>query len=331
MDLSRAPSRDDRARALVQIVSLAREHGLGAAEIGAALAVEHPPAPGSSPAPPGVGAASRSRTVIVRVLGYLGGTFVFAGIAAFIALQWDTMTSAARVVITLGPGIVACILATIASRDLRFEKAAAPLFLIAAALEPTGMIVAFTEYGSGGEARVAALVTAGVMAVQFAVIFAVLRQSLLLFVTVFFAMLFWWTAFDILQMDNSVGVMILGGSLLLAAFGADRTVHRSITPPWYFVGAIGFLYGLFDLVESTPAEILFVLTASGFVYLSAAIQSRTLLLVATAAILGYTGWFTSEHFADSLGWPLALVLFGLLMIGTSALAFRIDRQYIQKR
>ena len=92
-----------------------------------------------------------------------------------------------------------------------------------------------------------------------------------------------------------------------------------------------FLYGLFDLVERTPFEILFIVAASGFVYLSAAIQSRTLLLVATAAILGYTGWFTSEHFADSLGWPLALVLFGMLMIGLSALAFRIDRQYIRSR
>ena len=53
--------------------------------------------------------------------------------------------------------------------------------------------------------------------------------------------------------------------------------------------------------------------------------------VATAAILGYTGWFTSEHFADSLGWPLALVLFGLSMIALSALAFRIDRHYIRPR
>jgi hypothetical protein len=96
-------------------------------------------------------------------------------------------------------------------------------------------------------------------------------------------------------------------------------------------GAISFLYGLFDLVERTAFEIVFIVVASGFVYLSAAVQSRTLLLVATAAILGYTGWFTGEHFADSLGWPLALMLFGLLMIGLSAVAFRIDRQYIRNR
>jgi hypothetical protein len=311
---------DERARALEQIVSLAREHRLTAFEIGAALS--HEPAPVQE---------SRARTVIVRVLGYLGGTFVFAGIAAFIALQWDAMNSAARVVITLGPGIAAFALATLATRDQRFDKAVPPLFLIAAALEPTGMLVAFNEFGSGGDARWAALVTAGVVGIQFAAVFSALRQSMLLFLAVFFGMLFWWTTFDLLNMDNEVGALVLGGSLLLAAIGADRTSHSVITPSWYLFGGIGFLYGLFDLVERTPFEIVFIVAASGFVYLSAIIQSRTLLLVATGAILGYTGWFTGERFADSLGWPLALVLFGLLMIGLSALAFRIDRQYIRNR
>jgi hypothetical protein len=321
---------DLRARALQQIVSLAHDHGLTAGDIGAALAEKPKPAP-----------ESRARAVLVRVLGYLGGTFVFAGIAAFTALQWDEMNSAARVVITLGPGIAACAFAAIASLDSlprrslggggRFEKATPPLFLIAAVLEPVGLLVAFNEFGSGGDARWAALITAAVVAIQFAALFWALHQSMLLFLAVFFATLFWWTAFDLLGMDDGLGALVLGGSLLLAAIGVDRTPHTMITPSWYLVGAIAFLYGLFDLVGKTPFEILFILAASGLVYLSAVIPSRTLLLVSTAAILGYTGWFTSEHFADSVGWPLALVMFGMLMIGLSALAFRIDRQYIRNR
>ena len=326
-----AADTEGRIRALQDIVALAREHRLTAVEIGAALADGPAPAAGVSAGARSAEAESRARTILVRVGAYLGGTFVFAGIVAFIALQWDSMNSAARVIITLGSGLAAFAMATIATRDSRFDKAAPPLFLIAAGLEPTGMLVAFNEFGSGGDGRWAALFTAGVMAIQFAAIFSVLRQSMLLFLAVFFAMLAWVTAFDILGVDESFGVMILGGCLLLAAIAAERTPHRVITPAWYLVGGIGFLYGLFDIVEGTPFEVLFILTASGFVYLSAAIPSRTLLLVATGAILGYTGWFTGEHFADSLGWPLALVLFGLLMISLSALAFRIDRKYIRSR
>ena len=39
--------------------------------------------------------------------------------------------------------------------------------------------------------------------------------------------------------------------------------------------------------------------------------------------------FTSEHFADSSAWPLALIVFGIVMIGLSALAVRIDRDYVR--
>jgi hypothetical protein len=97
-----------RRAALAEIVTLAREHRLSAAEIAASVSAGMP----GAAAPP----EGRARTILMRVLGYLGGTFVFAGIAAFIALQWDTMNSAARVVITLGPGIAACVLAVLFSR-----------------------------------------------------------------------------------------------------------------------------------------------------------------------------------------------------------------------
>ena len=317
-----------RTRALHDIVALARRHRLSAIEISTAL--DESPSDVSAEAwSAKAEPESRARVIVMRVLGYLGGTFVFAGIAAFIALQWDTMNSAARVVITLGSGLAACVMAVLSSKDERFEKAVAPLFLIAGVLEPAGMLVAFNEFGSGGDARWAALTTAGVVGFQFAALFGVLHQSMLLFLAVFFGVLFWWTGFDLLGMDEAPMAMVLGGSLVLAAIGVDRTPHAAITPPWFLFGGIAFLYGLFDVVGDTPFEILFILAASGFVYLSAAIQSRTLLIVATGGILGYTAWFTGEHFADSIGWPLALVVFGLLMIGMSALAFRIDRRYIR--
>ena len=84
-------------------------------------------------------------------------------------------------------------------------------------------------------------------------------------------------------------------------------------------------------MERTPAELLFLAVAAGFVYASVVLHSRTLLAVATLAILAYTAWFTGEHFVDSIGWPLALVAFGLVLIGMSALAFRLDREYVRPR
>jgi hypothetical protein len=311
---------DARTRALEDIVSLAREHKLSAVDIATAIGNASGPVP-----------ENRKRALLVRAMGYLGGTFVFAGVGVFIALQWDSMNIAARVVITLGSGVAAFVLAMLSNRDARFEKATTPLFLMAAALEPTGMLVAFNEFGSGGDWRWAGLVTTGTMAIQFGATFMSVRRSSILFLTVLFAALFWWTAFDLLDADNSVAFSVIGCSLLLTAVAVDRTPHRVITPVWYLFGSAGVLYGLFDGVEGTPLEIVFLVAAAGFVYLSAVLHSRTLLLVATAAILAYTAWFTGEHFANSVGWPIALVVFGLIMIGLSALAFRIDRDYVQER
>ena len=170
---------------------------------------------------------------------------------------------------------------------------------MAAALEPTGMLVAFDEFGSGGDWRWASLATSGTMALQFGATFVSIRRSTPLFMTILFGTLFWWTAFDLLDVDDTLVALILGGCMLLTAVGVDRTGHRDITPVWYLFGAAAFLYGLFDAVERTPFEIGFVAIAAGFVYLSAVLHSRMLLFVATLAILAYTGWFTGRALCRS--------------------------------
>lgn len=310
--------RDDRARALQQIADIARQHRLSATDLAAALGE-----------PVAATHSTRARTVLVRVLGYLGGTFIFAGIGVFIALQWSGMNSASRVVITLGPGVAAFVLAILSNSDARFDKVTPALFLIAAVLEPTGMFVAFEEFGSGGDWRLAGLITTGTMAFQFAATFGSIRQSTPLFLAVLFTTLFWWTALDLLDTGRALTALVVGGSMLLAAVGIDRTIHRDVSPIWYLLGSAAFLEGFFDAVEHTPFEITFLGVAASFVYLSVVLRSRALLIVATLGILGYTGWFTRQHFADSVGWPIALIIFGILMIALSALAFRIDRDYVR--
>ena len=308
----------DRARALADVVALARQHGLSGEEIAEAL-LDQDAAPG----------VARRSGILVRVLGYIGGTFVFAGVGVFIALQWDSMNSAARVVVTLGSGLAAFILAVLSNRDPRYDQATTPLFLMAAALEPTGMLVAFNELGSGGDWHWASLVTCGSMALQFAFVFRTIPRATLLFLCVLFSTLFFWTAFDLVDMDDELAMLVLGASLLLTAIGINRTPQRVITPVMYLFGAAGFLYGVFEFVEGSPLELIFLLCAAGFVYLSVTLHTRTLLFVATVAILAYTAWFTGEYFADSVGWPIALIIFGLILIGLSALALRIDRDYVR--
>jgi DNA-directed RNA polymerase specialized sigma24 family protein len=65
----------EQADALREVVALARRHGLSAEDIAAALGESRPSTRE---------AESHWRGAIVRVLGYLGGTFIGAGIGVFV-------------------------------------------------------------------------------------------------------------------------------------------------------------------------------------------------------------------------------------------------------
>lgn len=308
-----------KAEQLDEIVRLARAHDIAIDEIRQALADGPSDAPGDS---------EGKGSILTRALAYLGGTFVFAGLGVFIAMHWDSMNFAARVVITLGVGIAAFLMALIALRDERYDKAAAPLFLIAALLQPAGLLVIFEEFSTGRNPDIAGLITSGIMATQQLLTFAVTRRTTLLFTGISFVAVFVLILFDMVDIDYEFTALVLGGSLLSLTVVVDQTRHKAITPFWYFVAAMWFLFGCFSLLEGSVVEVLFLAIAVVIVYLSTIVRSRVLLFVGTVALLAYVGYFSNRHFVDSIGWPLALVLFGLLLIGLSAAALRINRRYI---
>ncbi len=305
-----------KQNALQEIAAIASQHDLTPAEVLAAL-------PSS-----GTDSGDKQSSILTRLLGYLGGIFVFAGLAIFITMQWDGMNALARVVVTLGSGMAAFVMAVTGARDERFAKAATPLFLLAALLQPTGILVALDEFSTGGNERYAVLLATGVMLVQQGAIFWTTRRTALLFLTLCFAICFCGTAMDLIGLDGDLIVFTLGASVLLLSRSIDQSLHEAMAPFWYFVSSAAMLGALFSLLEETPLEILFLGAACGLVFVSTWVKSRTLLLAGTVAILSYIGYFTSENFAAAVGWPIALMLFGLLLIGLSALAFRINRKYI---
>ena len=289
----------DKDRALEQIVQLARAHDVGEDDIRRALRTS------------GAGeAAGQVRTsVLTRVLAYLGGTFVFAGLGVFIAMHWESMNFASRVVITLGSGIAA--------------------FVLAAFLQPTGLLVIFEEFYTGTEWELIGMLTSGTMAVQQIVTLLKTQRTSLLFTSIVFCVSFLLILFDWIRLDYGIVSLVLGASLVMLSVGIDKTQHFAITPLWYLVGACWLQWGVFDLVEATPVELLFLGVASGLVYLSTVVHSRMLLFSATVGMLSYIGYFSAKHFVESIGWPIALMIFGLVLIGLSAMAFRISKNYIQ--
>ena len=307
-----------REEALETIRRLAGSRGLTETEIVEALAKA--PASGKK----------ESTATLGKILGFLGGIFIFAGLGVFVSLYWESMNAAARVIITLGSGLAVFVIAWVGQKQGGAERFTVPLFLISAALQPLGILVAINEFSSGGDWRLAVLFTSGGMAVQQGLALRQFRTSTLVFTTVFFALWFLWISLDILQVDEDFIPLMLGATTIGLCLGLEKTPFRGVTPFWYFFGSVGFFGGLFHLLRASAVELLFILAACGGVYLSIVVRSRTLLFCSTMAVLGYIGYFTGQHFLESLGWPLMLIGLGLVLIALSAGAMQINRRYISR-
>jgi hypothetical protein len=308
-----------REDALIEVLDLIKRHGLTLDDISAALAAG------------GTSEAHRSGGVLSRIFVYLGGIFVFVGLGIFVAMRWDDLGPAGRVIVTLGPGLCLFALALVCTTDARVERAATPLFLVAALLQPTGILVLLREYGGDGEPEHAALLTGLVMLIQQGCTFWARRRTVLAFTTIAFGTLTAFVALDLLDANMRLAGVTIGASLLCVGWSLDRSPHRAVAGLVYFVGGALLLEELYAWVRREPLEILFPGAACGIVVLAAAARSRSLLVVGTVALVGYIADFVYRHFADNLGAPLALMVIGLLLLAAGAAAVRVNARYIAQK
>lgn len=309
---------DDTARedALAEIAAIARRHGLTAQEIGGALEQTE----------------SRRKTEVVnRLFGYLGGAFVFSGLMVFIGMFWAGMGSTERIVLTLGSGLIAYVLAIACLRDRRYLRAAAPLFLIAGLLQPMGMLVAIAEYSQGGDERYALLLVLSVMMISFGLTFWKERRDELLYLLLIYASGWFATCFDLLELGDDYSALVVGSFLVSMAYVISRTRHGAIAGFWFFAGSLLVLGGSFAILEGRVWDVVFLAPACFFIYLSLIVRSRALLFNGTVAVLSFLAYYTAEYFEDSSSWPIIMLVVGFVLIGMGKVVFELDRRYIRHR
>lgn len=304
--------------ALLDIALLAKQHHITLDEIAQAL----------NAAPAQV--QQQSTGALSKLFGYIGGIFVFAGIGVFISMYWDDFGSAARVLVTLGAGFVCLVLGLLCLAEAKYERVATPMFLMAALLQPMGILVMLQEYSSGGDARHGLLLLSAYMFIQQGAFFLAKGRAVLAFFAILFACVFFVNLFDLMDVNENLIGLVLGTSLLCVAYALNQSKHVSIASFWYFVGAVLLLLSVFDSVKNTMIEPLYLGVCALVIFLSTHVRSGVLLLVGALAMLMYIGYYTAEHFANTVGWPVALVMIGMALIGVSALAVKLNSKYIKR-
>ncbi|MEX2500342.1 MAG: DUF2157 domain-containing protein [Wenzhouxiangellaceae bacterium] len=303
---------ESRHDALERIAALAEEYGITTGEIAERLGAD--------------AGGRRGDRLIRRILAYLGAIFVLAGAVTAANMFWADLGSPARVIASLGSGLVALVLAVATSRDHRYQAASTPLFLIAALLQTAGLFVFLDEYSSGREPALGAMAVFGVMTVQSLLLLSSIRRTSLAFLSVLFGFAFLASALSWLDVDGGFSALVIGVSGLLVSWGIHSTAYRAFTPLTFFVFGGCLAFGAFDLVEGEfPLDFVLVGVAAVLVYAGVLARSRSLLVAGVLSMLAYLGYFTDEYFADMLSWPVALIVMGLLMLGLSSYAVKLGR------
>ena len=301
-----------KEEALDRIASLAQEHAITLDEIGAHLTQQR--------------LHSKDPSWLTRLFGYMGAVFIFGGLGLYVSMLWNDLDSIARVVITYGPGITAFVLGIITLHDERFKRASTPLFLKSAVLLPVGMFVFLEEFAEGDDTQLASMMVFGILCAQFMITFFFYRRTS----TLFFGFLFW-NGFMGLLMDrcgvdgDTLGIG-LSLSILLVAYGIDKTPHRAISAFWYFMGGVGLIWSVFQVIEHSPADILLLPLTVGLMWMSVRMHSRTLLIVGTFGLFGFLTYYTDEYFQDIVGWPIALIVLGFILVGISYFVVNIGQK-----
>ncbi len=264
---------------------------------------------------------------LTRVFSYLGGIFILAGLSTYIGLSWGKLNSAARIIITLGPGIICLIIAfTMALQTVR-RSSVAILVILSAIFQSTGLFVAVYEFSNGGgDIRVAAFIIFAVLAIQYGLIFAKVKRTSFLFFAVYFAFGSFTSLCSVLNIPYKLIEFICGSSLLALSYGLQRTPYNSICGFGYFVGSIILLWLGFDLLWHSWVEILYIAIASFMLYASTIVGSRSMLVTSAIALFSYISYFTSQHFMDSMGWPICLIILGIVFFGIGNLALRLNKK-----
>jgi hypothetical protein len=121
--------------------------------------------------------------------------------------------------------------------------------------------------------------------------------------------------------------LVIGVSVILTAYGLHKSErYPRLIALGYFVGSAMTYAGLFDLVQNTFIELIFLAVTASGLYACVTLESRALLLTTIAAMLAFIGYYSAEHFSNSLGWPLTLMLMGVAFLSVGAIALKVKRR-----
>ena len=287
-------------------------------------------------------AAQSYNLKLSEIMYYIGAAIVFLGITVLCYQNWDSFGSPVRILVTLGSSIAAFVIGALLYTREDLKKVSQGFFLLAGMLAPLGLNIAFKEGGMDISSDTLQLMIYLILSVVFLGSIKFYKQTILIFFGVLFATGLFHFIINLiigqnLLMENyskiwEYRILAAGLAWIFLGYYLKDTAYKGITGELYSFGIIGVLGTTMALGGWQPNqnmfwELIYPLVVFGAIFLSVYLKSKSFLVFGSIFLIVYILKLTDEYFTSGLGWPLALVLAGLAVMGVGYWAVKLNKKY----
>lgn len=277
---------------------------------------------------------------LTHIFYYIGAIIAVIGVVILIAQNWNDIGLMGRLAVTVGISFATYVAGYLFKTQRALSQV---MFTIAAAVAPVGAYVLADSLNADFDLN-AQIVAALVLFVIFGAAWFVTKRNILVLLTIGFATWAYYACiikvFEVSYLDFDLmkwATIILGVAYLFIAYGyqnamvaeAEDKEKNAVQKLLYALGTLGILSagiavgGIFDLV--------FIALVFGAFYLSVFVKNRLVLILGALFLMGHIIKITSKYFADSVGWPVALIAIGFLVIGVGYGTFYLNKKFISTK
>lgn len=287
------------------------------------------------------------RMGLSEIFYYIGGIIVFIGLIVMAGQNWDNFAYPMRVFITFGMGIAFFISAILLAKTEYLKQLSNVFYFISAMLVPFGYFVMFVDKINSSNIDWYNTLIPLLCLLQFGIAQFVLKKDIFTFFnTVFGTWLFFGLTNNLISNNTAnfnenfhlYRVILVGISYIL--IGYYLSVKGRLFAGWlnfwgtFAVLGSGFVLNIMASSDYGPSAgaiwiLLYPIMLVAAVISSVFMKNSAFLFVGTICLIGYIIRITAQHFSAAMGWPLALIILGVVIMGLGYLAFHLNKKYIK--
>lgn len=274
---------------------------------------------------------------------YIGGLVVFFGLVLLVGNNWNQLNAPAKAIVSFGPTLIAFYLGFFFNNNTDANRAASfIMYVISMLLLPIAVYATLSALGMQFVSRAEVISYELSLAIIYGLFAYASKRKMFMIPLVFSLTALFFTGTDAL-FNIAAGpkfyqyrFLVVGVAYLLLANYYSNINKIRLSKFWNIFGFIVALgaalalggYRPFDF-DQILWEIAFPILVFIAIYYSVYIKNTGALALSALFLIIYILKITAEYFSTGLGWPLAVVLAGLLIMAVGYVSVYVNRRYIK--